>query len=109
MAKDVLKFASENLKNDKDIALAAVKDNGHALRYASDDLKKDKDVVKAALFGTDAEIINLIEKEQKLSGNDMFVLGKKLIEIQRSERYENFKILSKPDKVAFLLASVKEK
>ena len=46
---DALKYASDELKGDRDVVLAAVTQNGHALKYASDELKGDKDVVLAAL------------------------------------------------------------
>jgi len=41
-----LEYASEELKTDRKIALAAVKQNGWALEYASE-LKSDKNVVLA--------------------------------------------------------------
>ena len=40
---------AHELKNDKDVVLTAVKQNGGALEYASDELKADKDVVVAAV------------------------------------------------------------
>ena len=36
----------ETRANDKDYILEAVRQNGHALQYASDELKNDKDVVQ---------------------------------------------------------------
>nr|NGX32285.1 hypothetical protein [Candidatus Anoxychlamydiales bacterium] len=44
-----LQYAHEDLKKDKEIVLAAVKQNGWALRYAHEDLKKDKEIVLAAV------------------------------------------------------------
>ena len=44
-----LKYASDALKNDKEVVLAAVKQNGRALGYASNALKEDKDVVLEAV------------------------------------------------------------
>ena len=44
-----LQYASDAIKSDKDVVLAAVQRNGRSLRYASDDLKNDKDVVLAAI------------------------------------------------------------
>ncbi|KAG2373346.1 hypothetical protein C9374_012212 [Naegleria lovaniensis] len=44
-----LKFASDDLKNDKDIALVAVKKDGNALNFVSAALKSDYDVVLAAV------------------------------------------------------------
>lgn len=40
-----LKLADETLKKDKEIVLAAVKQNGMALMYADKTLKKDKEIV----------------------------------------------------------------
>ena len=44
-----LEYASEVLKNDKEVVMAAVAEVGRALEYASDELKNDKDVKKAAM------------------------------------------------------------
>ena len=44
-----LEFASNRLKNDYDIALAAVSNYGTALDYASDRLKDNKKIVLAAV------------------------------------------------------------
>jgi predicted methyltransferase len=44
-----LRRASEELRNDKDIVLAAVKVEGFALQFASETLRNDKDVVLAAV------------------------------------------------------------
>ena len=44
-----LLYISEDLKNDGEIVLAAVKQNGMALSYASRDLKSDRGVVLAAV------------------------------------------------------------
>ena len=46
---DLLKYASEYLKNDKDVVLEAVKQNCSSLIYASDELRNDKDVVLEAV------------------------------------------------------------
>lgn len=44
-----LQFASDRLKNDKEIVLEAVKANGYALQFASDELKSDKEIVLKAV------------------------------------------------------------
>ena len=44
-----LKYASESLKNDKEVVMLAVKKLGIALKYASESLKNDMDVVKMAI------------------------------------------------------------
>jgi hypothetical protein len=42
-------FASEQMKNDRDIVITAVQNCGFALRHASKNLRADKDVVLAAM------------------------------------------------------------
>jgi hypothetical protein len=44
-----LERATERLRDDKDVVLAAVQNDGFCLEFASDSLKDDKDVVLAAL------------------------------------------------------------
>lgn len=44
----VLRYASEEMRADKDVVLAAVRKNGWSLYYASEELKADKDVVLVA-------------------------------------------------------------
>jgi hypothetical protein len=44
-----LEFASMNLRNEKQIVLVAVKNNGFSLKFVSDDLKNDRDVVLEAV------------------------------------------------------------
>ena len=46
---NAFKNASDELKADKEVVLAAVKKHGYALEYASDELKADKEVVLAAV------------------------------------------------------------
>ena len=43
---DALQFASEELRNDKEVVLEAVKENGNAIKYASPELQEDEDVKK---------------------------------------------------------------
>ena len=43
-----LKYASDRLKDDKDVVMTAVKNNGFAIQYASDRLKNDIEVVREA-------------------------------------------------------------
>jgi predicted RNA-binding protein (virulence factor B family) len=42
---DSLQYASEELKNDKEVVLEAVKQYGRSLLYASEELKNDKEFV----------------------------------------------------------------
>jgi len=44
-----LEYASEKLKDDKEIVLEAVKQDGLALEYASEKLKDDKEIVLEAI------------------------------------------------------------
>jgi len=46
---EVLEYAADNLKSDKEVALAAVRESGSALQHASDNLKSNKEVVLAAV------------------------------------------------------------
>ena len=41
----LLDYADEKFKNDKEIVLAAIKNNPEALEFASDNLKCDREVV----------------------------------------------------------------
>ena len=45
----VLQYLSEELKNDRDVVMEALKKDSFALEYASEDLKKDKEIVKTAI------------------------------------------------------------
>jgi hypothetical protein len=44
-----LRWASDDLAEDREVVLAAVQNDGGALRWASDDLKEDREVVLAAV------------------------------------------------------------
>merc|ERR1712087_335253 len=46
---DALKFATGELKSDRDCVLAAVRSYGSALQFAAEDLKRDRGVVLAAV------------------------------------------------------------
>ncbi|GAA0409115.1 hypothetical protein GCM10009133_17070 [Cocleimonas flava] len=47
-----IQFASDRLKQNKDIVLLAVKQNGRALQYAGDTLKNDTEIALAAIKNT---------------------------------------------------------
>jgi len=49
-----LEFASDELKNNKEIVLASVTNSRYAIYFASDELKKDFDVISTAI-GSDEE------------------------------------------------------
>jgi predicted methyltransferase len=42
----ILFYASEELRNDKDVVIEAVKENGFALKYASEELQNDEELIK---------------------------------------------------------------
>ena len=44
-----LEYASEELKTDREVVLAAIKNNGESLKYASEELKTDRELVLAAV------------------------------------------------------------
>ena len=46
---DALRFASEELKRDREVAIEAVRLNGWALQFASVELKRDREVVIEAV------------------------------------------------------------
>ena len=48
----ILKYASPELRADKEVVLAAVKNSGAQLKYASPELRADKEVVLAAVNNT---------------------------------------------------------
>lgn len=45
----VLQYASDELKNDREIVKVAVQQNGKALEFASNELKNDREIVKLAV------------------------------------------------------------
>ena len=45
----VVHWASKELREDKEVVLAAVKNNGSAIEFASHALQKDKDVLLASV------------------------------------------------------------
>ena len=57
-----LKYASTRLRNDREVVLAAVKQNGYALRHASNDLRQDREIVLAAIEDT-PEALRFASKE----------------------------------------------
>ena len=42
---NALEFASNELKNNREIVLMAVKSNGHAIKFVSNELKGDREIV----------------------------------------------------------------
>ena len=62
-----LEYADDSLKKDKEIVLIAVKQDGDALRYADESLKKDKEIVLIAVkqYGTTLEYADDSLKKDK--------------------------------------------
>ena len=46
---DALEYASEGMKNDKKVVLAALAQNGNALQFASEEMQNDKEVNEVML------------------------------------------------------------
>lgn len=72
-----LAYASEELKGDRDVVLAAVKQNGGALEYASEELKGDRDVVLAAVM-QNGEALKYASQE--LQGDREILAAKRAVE-----------------------------
>ena len=53
---DALKYASDELKADKEVVSEAVKNNGLALEYASDELKADRKIIIEAIKQDDISL-----------------------------------------------------
>ena len=67
-----LKFASEELRQDKEVVMAAVKQEEWALKYASEDLKGDKEFMMAAVT---QEGVALEYASEELQGDKEVVLA----------------------------------
>ena len=57
-------YASDELKNDREMVLAAVNKNGAYLRYVSDEFKNDREIVTAAISKEPSAIKYASEKLQ---------------------------------------------
>lgn len=78
-----IKFASKELKNDKDLAIKAVQQYGLALEYLPNELKNDKDVVLEAVSKHGAAI-KFASNELK---NDKEVIEKSVEQYPKAEKY----------------------
>ena len=74
-----VKYMSDDLKNDKDVALAAVSQNGNSVRYLSKEMRSDKDVAKAAI--TQNEGASRYVSKTVLNGLNDFIDGVDSIKI----------------------------
>jgi hypothetical protein len=84
-----LQYASDRLKNDKEIVLKAVSNYGLALRYASERLKNDKEVVLKAV-SQNYSVFEYISNELK---ND-YIAMKEIFMLAIQTCYKNsYKIL----------------
>ena len=77
--------ADEKLKADKEVVLAAVKQNGLALEYADKKLKADKEVVLAAVK-QDADALRFADK--KLRADKKIVMAKTKAQIKNFKKLE---------------------
>jgi hypothetical protein len=66
-----LKNVEEQFQNDKEIVIAAIRQNPNALEYASIDLKGDEDIVKPAIFSR-GQLLSFVS--EKLKNNKKIVL-----------------------------------
>ena len=70
--KEIISLSNEKLKVDKEVILAAVKQNGYALEYADKKLKVDKEVVLAAIKQSSYA---LNDADEKLKADKKFILA----------------------------------
>lgn len=59
---DLIKIAGNNVRNNKEIMLKVVGNNGYLLKYASKELKNDKDIILEAIKNN-AEALSLITNQ----------------------------------------------
>ena len=79
-----LKYASDNLKNNYDIVLAAVQINGWNLKYASDNLKNNYNIALNA-------ILNDYDYKTILYLPSKFIRNRKIIvNMNNSKHYEKY-------------------
>lgn len=69
-----LKYTSEKLRNDKDIVLEAVKQDGTVLQFASEKLCNDKDVVWEAVK-QDASTLRFASEELRIDKDIQIAAG----------------------------------
>ena len=59
----ILYFASERLRDDKDIVLAAIENKPIIIKYASLRLRKDKDVAKLAVSKGKKNVLSFLDPD----------------------------------------------
>ncbi|WP_257265450.1 DUF4116 domain-containing protein, partial [Endozoicomonas sp. ONNA2] len=72
LLKNTLKYASQRVRNDKDLVLSAVELYPCHLSYVSEKLKRDEDVVMTAI---NADYLSLKYASQELRDNEEFIRG----------------------------------
>ena len=60
-----LKYASDELKNDREVVFIAVENSGSSLEYASDEMKVDKEIVLAAIANNEIALMYADESMKK--------------------------------------------
>ena len=58
-----LKYASEELRNDKEVVMVAVKEDRRALKYLSEELRNDKEFILSCSENLDRESDTYLDKE----------------------------------------------
>ena len=76
---DVLKLCPQNLRNNKNIVLDAIKNNYRSIEYASDNLKKDRDIVLRSVKRNSSLYSNVLKFPEDLK-NDIDFLKKMIFE-----------------------------
>jgi hypothetical protein len=84
---DILQFASEKQKNEIEIVLEAVKENGNALQFASEKLKNNKELVLVAIQHSGS--IRYASKELK---NDKEIVSKAVAQNNTAIREASFEL-----------------
>merc|ERR1712227_109817 len=92
-----LQHGNRDIKNNKEIVLAAVKNNGYAISFASNDLKKDSEVIMAAVE-QNGEVLKIFPRARIININRDIVLaavtqnGKAFYYVRMfSDSFERFK------------------
>lgn len=85
-----LDYASDELKNDREFMLAAVQQNGAALYYTSDELKNDKEVVMKAVQQNGWSSLKFASLQLKNS-REMRLAARKQQQQEQQQIYQKWK------------------
>ena len=80
-APSALLYASERLKNDKEVVLAAVKRSGAALEYASEELRDDREMVLSAVY-SDWGCLKWVASQRLQQDEELLEFAKKCKELE---------------------------